>query len=140
MSLGKWGPYFWGSLHLACLSTNLELSEQEKEAVRTFVDSLTKLLPCPMCRVHFSETLEKYPIELALQTGPELFTWSVAVHNEVNKSIGKPLYTVEEAFNYWLNEMSIEKSNEFQFDPVIVLIIIVMFIVLALFFIKKRII
>ena len=138
MSLGKWGPYFWGSLHLACLSTNVELTEQEKEAVKSFVDSLTKLLPCPICRVHFNEVLEKYPIELSLQNGPELFIWSVTVHNEVNKSLGKPLYTIDEAFNYWINAMSIERQNELEFDPTVILLVIVMFIVLAMFFIKNR--
>ena len=137
MSIGKWGPYFWGSLHLACLSTNVELSEQEKETFRTFVDSLTKLLPCPMCRVHFAEVLEKNPIELALQSGPELFSWSVAVHNEVNISIGKPVYTVEEAFTYWAGEMSIEKQNDMKFDPVVIMVVIIVMMMLAFFFINK---
>jgi FAD-linked sulfhydryl oxidase len=139
MSLGKWGPYFWGSLHLACLSTNVNLSEQEKEAVRAFVDSLTKLLPCPMCRTHFAEVLEKYPLETGLYSGPDLFKWSVNVHNEVNISIGKPVYTIEEAFNYWMNAMSMEKQqNDTVFDPVIIIVIIIMIMVLALFFINKR--
>lgn len=137
MSLGKWGPYFWGSLHLACLSTSVELSEQEKEAVRTFVDSLTKLLPCPMCRVHFAEVLAKIPLEPALASGPELFSWSVAVHNEVNMSIGKPVYTVEEAFVYWSGAMSIEKQNENTFDPVIIMVVIIVLLMLAFFFVNK---
>jgi hypothetical protein len=137
MSLGKWGPYFWGSLHLACLSTSVELSEQDKEAVRTFVDSLTKILPCPMCRVHFAEVLAKIPIEPALQSGPDLFNWSVAVHNEVNLSIGKPVYTVEEAFNYWIGAMSIEKNNVTEVDPMVILVVILIMLLLAFFFVNK---
>ena len=137
MSIGKWGPYFWGSLHLACLSTNVELSDQEKEAFRTFVDSFTKILPCPMCRVHFAEVLEKNPIELALQSGPELFKWSVTVHNEVNVSIGKQVYTVEDAFNYWIGEMSIEKQNKNTFDPLIIMAVIILLVMLAFFFVNK---
>jgi hypothetical protein len=90
-----------------------------------------------MCRIHFAEVLEKNPIELALQSGPDLFKWSVAVHNEVNISIGKPVYTVEEAFMYWAGEMSIEKQDNMKFDPLIIMAVIVVMLMLAFFFINK---
>jgi nitric oxide reductase large subunit len=90
-----------------------------------------------MCRVHFAEVLEKNPIELALQSGPELFKWSVTVHNEVNVSIGKPIYTVEDAFNYWIGEMSIEKQTKNTFDPLIIMAVIILLVMLAFFFVNK---
>ena len=137
MSLGRWGPYFWGSLHLTCLSTNVFLTDQEKEAIRTFVDSFTKVLPCPACRAHFAQVLSDVPLEPALENGPDLFRWSVAVHNEVNKSIGKPIVSVDDAYNYWLNAMSIEKVNKVYIDQVTFLVIIVMLVLLAFFFVRK---
>lgn len=90
-----------------------------------------------MCRVHFAEVLAKIPLEPALASGPELFSWSVAAHNEVNMSIGKPIYSVEEAFVYWSGAMSIEKQNDNTFDPVIIMVVIIVLMMLAFFFVNK---
>jgi hypothetical protein len=90
--MNAWGPYFWGTLHLACLSA------QDVQAVQALVESYTKLLPCPACRDHFTEILQEYPIPDNLET---LFMWSVNIHNVVNASIGKPIMNYDDALHSW---------------------------------------
>lgn len=90
----KFGPYFWGSLHLACLYAS------DASALLTFIQSFTEVLPCPACRHHFSEVLALVPPP---KEGPPLtyFKWSVDVHNIVSERIGKEPVSFERAFELW---------------------------------------
>jgi hypothetical protein len=100
-----WGPYFWGTLHIACLTAPPVLTDEHKNAFVNFVKSYTMILPCPACRRHFQEVLDQFPVETHLSSGRDLFAWSVAVHNIVNMKIGKPVISLRDAFMYW-NERS----------------------------------
>ena len=90
----KFGPYFWGTLHLACLYAD------DTGAVKALVDSYLGTLPCPMCRVHFAEVLEQLPFPTD-GTRSDIFTWSVRAHNIVNAHTDKPQMTVEDALRLW---------------------------------------
>lgn len=120
----KFGPYFWGALHLACLYAG------DLEALTSFINSYTEVLPCPMCRVHFAEVISLYPIPTE---GDQyiFFKWSVDVHNVVNKKLDKPTMTVQEALEKWGTCDSDQK-----FDWQMPLGIILM-IILAVFIYKK---
>lgn len=96
-----WGPYFWGTLHIACLVAPPVLSEEHKSIYITFIKSYSMVLPCPACRTHFQQILENFPVENHVNTSMELFAWSVTAHNIVNAKIGKPLVSFSEAFQYW---------------------------------------
>jgi len=45
-------------------------------------------LPCPKCRQHFEEFLRSHPPDFESRT--RFFSWTVAAHNFVNRSNGKP--------------------------------------------------
>jgi FAD-linked sulfhydryl oxidase len=117
----NWGPYFWGTLHIACLTAPPVLSEQHKIAFEALVQSFTFVLPCPVCQMHFREILNKFPIQNRTRT--ELFIWSVQVHNEVNKSLGKPLVDPQEAFEYWAVRTNYEETFPVQ-DALIILALV----------------
>ena len=114
----NWGPYFWGTLHIACLTAPPVLSEEHKFAFEALVQSFTFVLPCPACQMHFREILNKFPIQNNTRT--ELFIWSVHVHNEVNKSLGKPLVDPQEAFEYWTPRTNYEETFPVQ-DALVIL-------------------
>jgi Erv1 / Alr family len=116
----NWGPYFWGTLHIACLTSPPVLTDQHKIAFEALVESFTFVLPCPVCRIHFREILNKFPIKNHLNTRTELFLWSVKVHNEVNKSLGKPLVDPQTAFEYWAERTNYEERFPVQ-DTLVVL-------------------
>jgi FAD-linked sulfhydryl oxidase len=127
-----WGPYFWGTLHIACLVAPPVLSDEHKAAYRDFVHSYTMILPCPACRHHFHEILEQFPIENHLATGKELFAWSVTVHNIVNMKLGKPVVSFREALMYW-----IERSNYDERFPIEDTLIVLGLVVAVYFLLIK---
>ena len=106
----NWGPYFWGTLHIACLAAPPVLSDEHKTAFRNLIESFTLVLPCPACQMHFREVLQQFPLEESLNTGEDLFTWSVAVHNIVNARLGKPQVSLKDAVYYWAERASYEEQ------------------------------
>jgi len=83
----SWGPYYWGMFHVAALSNSSGFPE--------LVQLFPALLPCPTCSNDFRKIIEEYPL-----TG-DYFTWSVDVHNMVNKNLGKPQVNYEDARRRW---------------------------------------
>ena len=100
-----WGRQAWHFIHYVALNYPEQPTEEDKATYMAFIDSLHKVLPCPICGVHFRENLKKLPPRL--ENNKEFFEWSVDMHNEVNKLNDKREYTYEEA----MNELSVN-SNE----------------------------
>ena len=88
-----WGPFFWHTIHIAALGYPSEPSYAHKKAAKELFESLTLLIPCPICKDHYIEHLSKYPITPHLDRRSDLFRWTLLLHNEVNKSLGKPTLT-----------------------------------------------
>ena len=84
-----WGPFFWNTIHITALGYPTDPSYAQKRAAKEFFESLAQLLPCPVCRGHYAEHLQKYPISPHLDKRADLFRWTVNLHNEVNKTLGK---------------------------------------------------
>lgn len=97
----KWGPSTWASIHLICLGAP-EVFGNEQLSYRKYFESLPYVLPCEKCRSHLLAHLEKHPMDSALSGGRStLFAWSVELHNIVNRSLGKPEMTVDDALKKW---------------------------------------
>jgi len=88
-----WGPFFWHTIHIVALGYPSTPSYAHKKAAKEFYESLKILIPCPACRDHYSAHVEKYPISPHLDRNTDLFRWTLLLHNEVNKSLGKPAFT-----------------------------------------------
>ena len=93
-----WGPIFWSTLHIVALAYPDTPSYTEKKAAKEFFTALTHLLPCPICRSHFAEIIKAMPVDTWLDNRKSLIEWTVAVHNEVNKELKKPLMTVSDFY------------------------------------------
>jgi hypothetical protein len=107
----NWGPYFWGVLHLSALTSPAYLTPQYLDAFLSLVLVYTMILPCPACRIHFSQLLAELPPIQSIKTGLELFVWTVDAHNSVNKRIDKRQYSVEEAYKYWLERSGYDEPK-----------------------------
>lgn len=82
----------WRKLHTTALAGNLT-----PEWLNTFAPRL----PCGDCQQHWTSLLKEIPPVF----GAGSFEWSVTVHNAVNRRLGKPEWTVEDARSlYSLNE------------------------------------
>jgi hypothetical protein len=90
------------------------------------------IIPCLSCRQHFEQVLVENPVPEA----GDFFAWSVDVHNIVNKRLGKPEFSYEDALaNIVVSDTT---SNSFpQFDFKIAIIIFFITIILFLIFNRK---
>jgi hypothetical protein len=97
-----WGPFFWHTMHLVALGYPVEPTYAEKQAAKQFYESFTQLIPCPICKVHYTDNLKEMPITPSLDSRKDLFRWTVDMHNKVNKQLNKPEYTEQQAITYYM--------------------------------------
>jgi Erv1 / Alr family len=86
-----WGPHLWAFIHCIC---KFNFEDNERFVLQTIenLKSLAGAIPCHKCR----HIYEKYIEELDSLDKKEpyvLYKWSVRLHNEVNKKLGKPVFT-----------------------------------------------
>jgi len=105
-----WGPLLWHTIHITALGYSNEPTYSQKRAAKDFFESLVHLIPCPVCRGHYETHLQKYPISPHLDKRIDLFRWTVNLHNEVNKSLGKPTQTEMEVVYFYKRIGAREKS------------------------------
>jgi hypothetical protein len=102
-----WGPFFWHTMHIVALGYPNAPTYAEKRAAKEFFESLTHLIPCPTCKMHYADHIKANPITPSLDTRKDLFRWTIVIHNLVNKDLGKPQYTEGDsiAFYHRLGEL-----------------------------------
>ena len=96
-----WGPFFWHTIHITALGYPVEPSHAHKKSAKEFFESLKFLIPCPICKEHYVTHLNKYPLTPHLDRRSDLFKWTILLHNEVNKAIGKPPFTESQVLKYY---------------------------------------
>ena len=101
MQPNVWGPFFWHTMHIIAMSYPTNPTHAQKRAAKEFYESLTQLIPCPMCREHYTQHLQKHPITPFLDRREDLFKWTITVHNEVNTLLGKPRMLETEVIQYY---------------------------------------
>ena len=96
MSPDVWGPIFWNTMHIVSLGYNPDPSKKEQEDAIRFYKSLETMLPCGVCRAHYSEFLREMPVEQAVGSRDDLIYWVFRLHNKVNVNLGKREFTFDE--------------------------------------------
>ena len=69
--------------------------------MKEFLESLQTIIPCPICRKHYTSHIAKLPISASIDSRTDLFRWTIDLHNEVNVMLGKRKYTETEAIQYY---------------------------------------
>ena len=113
MSPDVWGPIFWQTMHIVSLGYNPEPSKQEQEDAVKLYTSLKTMLPCGICRAHYSEFLREMPIEHAVGSRDDLIYWVFQLHNKVNKNLGKREFTFDEYIRSMRNLAASERLSIF---------------------------
>ena len=104
----NWGEHIWHSMHFVAMGYPEPPTPSDRDAYRVFYTKIPDVLPCRKCAPHFREIIERIPIEPYLLNRKQLFTWTVLAHNEVNKSLGKPAWSVERAWSVYSGEESFD--------------------------------
>ena len=96
-----WGPFFWHTMHIAALGYPDQPTYAHKKAAKEFFEALKILIPCPECREHYIEHMEKNPLTPHLDRRRDLFKWTVVLHNQVNLMLKKREYTEAEVLKHY---------------------------------------
>jgi hypothetical protein len=80
-----WGPLLWERLHTLANADDAWFMAWRQQ------------IPCGPCANGFADIIEEMPPVY----GDGWFAWTVAAHNAVNRTLGKPEMTVEEAWERW---------------------------------------
>jgi FAD-linked sulfhydryl oxidase len=103
------GPGVWWDFH------DLASDPSKFEELRSLVNRIAAKFPCKDCRDHFQQLLKLRPLELVNPMGKERASplgWSWTIHNEVNVSIGKPIFSWEECKQiYWENKVDCDSCS-----------------------------
>ncbi|EST07757.1 ERV/ALR sulfhydryl oxidase domain protein [Kalmanozyma brasiliensis GHG001] len=81
------GRSTWHYLHTMTLRFPDKPTKEESETLRSFFHDFALLYPCGECARHFQQLIKELPPQVGSRMGASL--WLCAVHNEVNKSLGK---------------------------------------------------
>jgi FAD-linked sulfhydryl oxidase len=65
-------------------------TQDESDALKSYIYLFARLYPCGECAKHFQQILKKYPPQTSSRSTAA--AWACYVHNEVNISKGKPLF------------------------------------------------
>jgi cbb3-type cytochrome oxidase subunit 3 len=135
-----WGPSLWNSIHYIALGyPENNPSDNISSKYVQFFKSLSVVIPCDECKIHFNQMLINYPPNL--KSKETLFKWSVDIHNLVNKRLNKKELTYEEAIVHLLNPITkYNKATEINiyFNNLWFYIFIILFFILILYFVFKK--
>lgn len=126
-----WGPSVWRSLHYITLGYPDTPTERHVRSARDLFTSLGSLLPCEKCRTNFVSHLATHPLsDAVLSTRQTLVRWLIDFHNDVNRSIGKPIMSYDEALRMYPLRASDWWDLRVVTIVILVLLIIIMIVVM----------
>lgn len=143
-----WGPYFWFTLHTITLAYPEKPTYIDRRHFHEFFLSLQNILPCQLCREHYKQHLQEYPVSAHLDSKESLVKWCFFLHNKVNFSLSKPNFSYEEFREKYMriyapsiiqkviNKEHIKKYYKFKVFFIILLLIIVFSIIF--YYYRKR--
>lgn len=91
-----WGPKLWFVIHTFALNYPDNPTYEDKRVMEEFFNNLKSTIPCHKCRIHYRQNLQNNPIINYLDNKQSLFKFTVDLHNIVNKSLGKKIYSYDE--------------------------------------------
>ena len=138
-----WGPKLWFFIHTLALNFPINPTFEEVKSYETFFVNLKYIIPCDKCRLHYTQRQEINPVSKYLTDPNTLFKYTIDLHNEVNKSLGKRVFSYEEVSNIYKNHYNNPyKVNNlwkkiFNFKNISIVIVIVILLLLMRHYKKK---
>ena len=108
----QWGPIVWYLIHSVAYNINDdEYFHNYKTSYFNFYESLKDIIPCPICRGHFSKIMKKKDI-YKCRNKRDLINWTINKHNQVNKKLKKKIFNIEDSDKIYdkLNNKKIYKA------------------------------
>ena len=97
MTPGEWGPFIWHLIHnVAFLIPSDEYFIKYKHFYVNFFNSLKKVIPCPICRNHYNNLINKKS-PMKCNNKQSLIQWTIDIHNNINSRLGKKNMSLKDA-------------------------------------------
>ncbi len=93
--MSQWAPAMWSAMYAVAFLFPENPTAEERLAYNQWFTLIKDVLPCRNCQAHFAEILADKPVDTRSMSA--LTRWLVEAHNTVNRSLGKPTFTYEEA-------------------------------------------
>jgi hypothetical protein len=106
-----WGSAFWFSLHNGASKYPVHASGIWVERMKGFILGIPYILPCDNCSEHARAYIDHHYSNLnEICSGrSRLFAFFVDMHNMVNKRLGKPYMSVEDAYKLYSGVGKVER-------------------------------
>ncbi|KAJ5651490.1 FAD-linked sulfhydryl oxidase ERV2 [Penicillium longicatenatum] len=82
------GRATWKYFHTVMARFPEQPTQDEQDALRTYIHLFARLYPCGECAEHFQQHINKYPPQVSSRKAAA--GWACFVHNEVNEMLDKP--------------------------------------------------
>ncbi|KAJ5645857.1 FAD-linked sulfhydryl oxidase ERV2 [Penicillium lividum] len=82
------GRATWKYFHTVMARFPENPTQDEQNALRSFIHLFARLYPCGECAEHFQQHLNKYPPQVSSRKAAA--GWACFVHNEINEMLEKP--------------------------------------------------
>lgn len=89
------GPKKWAELHQRSWTIKTIVPGKETE----WLEKFERTIPCGECKAHWHQVVVENPPDFSSHEA--YFRWTVDCHNLVNRSLGKPLMSYEDAETIW---------------------------------------
>jgi len=138
-----WGPKLWFVIHTIALNFPENPTFEQKKSYESFFENLKYIIPCDKCRLHYTQRQQVNPVSKYLTDPNALFMYTIDLHNEVNKSLGKRIYSYEEVSNLYKHHYNNPykfnniKNKIFNIKNLLIVIVIIMLIILTRHYKKK---
>jgi hypothetical protein len=95
-----WTDPTWQVLHVyGLVQRHRPITPQFERLLQAFAENL----PCPKCSPHMQAFLQQFP---PVESGLNPFQYTVALHNDVNRRLGKCLLSYEDALDMWTRRVN----------------------------------
>jgi len=93
------GSSTWKLLHTMAANYPDIPSQEEKADMRTFLETFSRLYPCPPCAEDFRKDLRDHPPRL--DSMRDFSRWLCKAHNRVNLKLGKEEFDCSRVLERW---------------------------------------
>lgn len=124
----NWGPDVWAGINAIVRFYPENPTDSDKIEYRKFLESFKTVLPCDLCKGHYTEYLAKVSWDSILLNRFTLVKFVIDLHNDVNKRNGKPVLEYQEAATIILKGGDFSQGNSLLSisTPIIILLVIIL--------------
>lgn len=97
-----WGSCLWTSLFSIAMGYPDNPTIDDQSHYQRFFEHFRYVLPCESCKASYVQHIRSNPIHFYLYNREVLIDWLVIILNEVNRTLGKPTLTRDQALIKYL--------------------------------------